>query len=592
MIVLGVDGMDPSFVERHWNSLPNLAALRDRGHFSRLRTTTPPQSPVAWSTFITGLPPAQHGIFDFVHRDLAALRPFPSMSRTEPPRWTIPLGPFTLPLAGSRITSLRHGTPFWQTLAKRGIPVSVIRMPTNYPPVEAGFALSGMGTPDVRGTLGTFTFYTDEVEELSRAVSGGRIIKIRLDAGHVSLPIEGPPNPLRKDQAFAAAALVVDVDRDNAAARFKVGDDLVILKQGEWSDWIAADFPLIPHVSSVRGTFRLFAKQLHPGFELYVSAVNVDPLSPALPVSYPDRWARTIARETGRFFTLGIPEDTSALRQHVLALPEFLDQTRFVFEEERTLLRYSLRHFSSGLLFSYFSSIDQNSHMLWGRHEAELLRIYAAVDECIGEVMREAPDGQLIVLSDHGFTTFDRAVHLNAWLRNRGFLALRGSPGDDTSLASLDWSATEAYALGLNGLYLNVKGREPHGIIGRGEHYRATVASLREQLLAWSDPANGERVVEAVYESNASRENSAVAPDLIIGYSPGHRASWQTGLAATPAEEIVDNNDAWIGDHCINPADVPGVLFTRRDSPLAALPHPGLADVTAAVLRFYNPPPT
>ncbi len=283
LIVLGVDGMDPGFVERHWSDLPHLAALRDRGRFKRLATTTPPQSPVAWSTFITGLPPAEHGIFDFVHRDVATLRPFSSLSRTDPPRWTIPLGPFILPLSGSRISSLRHGTPFWQTLSDRGIPVTVIRMPTNYPPVEAGHALSGMGTPDLRGTLGTFSFYTDNVEELSRDVSGGRIVKVHLESGHAVLPLQGPPNPLRKDQSFASVGLVVDVDRDHQAARFKVGDEVSILKQGEWSAWLAADFPLIPHVSSVRGTFRVFAKQLHPGFELYVSAINIDPVSPALP---------------------------------------------------------------------------------------------------------------------------------------------------------------------------------------------------------------------------------------------------------------------------------------------------------------------
>jgi len=61
--------MDPAFVERHWADLPNLARLRQRGSYSHLETTDPPQSPVAWSTFITGLDPGEHGIFDFVHRD-------------------------------------------------------------------------------------------------------------------------------------------------------------------------------------------------------------------------------------------------------------------------------------------------------------------------------------------------------------------------------------------------------------------------------------------------------------------------------------------------------------------------------------------
>ncbi|MFL6353726.1 MAG: alkaline phosphatase family protein [Bryobacteraceae bacterium] len=587
LIVLGVDGMDPAFVERHWNSLPNLARLRTQGHFGRLGTTTPPQSPVAWSTFITGLEPAEHGIFDFVHRDPQTLQPFSSMSRTEEPRWALPLGPYILPFSGSHVVSLRQGTAFWQLLSEHGVPVSVIRMPTNYPPVSAGTALSGMGTPDLRGTLGTFSFYTDDPEELSRAVAGGRIIKVRLEGGHGVLQVEGPPNALRKDRSFTSANLVVDVDRDYPVARLQIGENPAIIREGEWSEWITADFSLIPHLSSVTGIFRVFAKQLHPRFELYVSPINIDPISPALPIAAPSGWSRTIAHDIGPFFTMGTPEDTSALRQQVFTFPEFRTQTQLVFEDERRLLRYSLRHFAGGLLFFYFSSIDQNSHMLWGRHESELLEVYRAVDECIGEVRTQFARTELIVLSDHGFTTFDRAINLNTWLLDRGFLTLNRRPGAGASLGNVDWSSTEAYALGLNGLYLNLKNREQHGIVASGEQNRAIIAKLREQLLAWRDPVNGRHPVEAVSEVNSTPQSASVAPDLIVGYSPGYRGSWQTGLGETPAQEIVDNNDAWIGDHCINPANVPGVLFTSRKVKARTLTIP---DVTASILNFFHVP--
>ena len=587
VIVLGVDGMDPAFVARHWDALPNLARLRDRGSFHRLGTTTPPQSPVAWSSFITGLPPDEHGIFDFVHRDARTLQPFSSMSRTEDPRWTLPLGPYMLPLSSSRVISLRRGTPFWQVLSHHGIPVTVVRMPTNYPPVGVGQELAGMGTPDLRGTLGTFTFYTDDPTETSRSVPGGEIIKVRMERGHGVLSLEGPPNALRKDRGYTAIELKLDVDAGAPLARIKFGDQAVVLREGEWSGWLAVDFPLLRHVSSVPGAFRIFAKQFHPALELYVSAINIDPMSPALPISTPPDWARSIARETGRFYTMGTPEDTSALRQGVFTLPEFETQTRFVFEDERRLLRYSLRHFNRGLLFFYFSAVDQNSHILWGKHELDLLKVYKAVDACIGEAEAAFPDADLIVMSDHGFTTFDHAVNLNTWLSHRGFLTLSGSPGDDTGLSSLAWQSTEAYALGLNGLYLNRKGREQQGIVDSSEQAHALIANLREQLTAWRDPANGRQVVEAVYETHASPWNSAVAPDLIVGYGPGYRASWQTGLGATPAEELEDNNDAWIGDHCINPVDVPGVLFTSRKVQREGL---RLQDVTGFILQLFGLP--
>ncbi len=586
LIVLGVDGMDPAFVERHWADLPNLAKLRDTGHFQRLGTTTPPQSPVAWSTFITGLEPAQHGLFDFVHRDPKTLQPFSSMSRTEAPRWNLPFGPYLFPLSPSRVVSLRHGEPFWQSLADNGIPVTVVRMPTNYPPVPVGNALSGMGTPDLRGTLGTFTFFTDEPDEISRSVSGGRIVKVHGSQNSFVLNLDGPPNTLRKDQSETSVTLVADVDPAAAAARLTVGGgQQLILREGEWSDWVSVDFSLLPHLSSVAGTFRIFARMLHAGFQLYVSPINIDPVSPALPVSAPSAWAAEIAREAGRFSTLGIPEDTSALRQNALTLAEFRSQTHLVAEEERRLLRYTLHRFNQGLLFFYFSSIDQNSHILWGRHESELLQVYQEVDAAIGEVRHTVPSAQMIVLSDHGFSAFDRAVHLNAWLKDRGFLALKSDPGDETDLSSIDWPSTEAYGIGLNGLYLNLRSREAHGIISPGEESRARLANLTEQLLAWRDPANGRQVVKSVYRENPSPVNAPFAPDLIVGYAAGYRASWQTALGGTPASEIEDNNDAWIGDHCIDPAEVPGVLFTSYSA--AERRHMQLQDVTSLILHFF-----
>jgi predicted AlkP superfamily phosphohydrolase/phosphomutase len=588
VIVLGIDGMDPAFVERHWDALPNLVRLRKSGSFSRLGTSSPPQSPVAWSTFITGMEPAAHGIFDFVHRDPATLAPFSSMSRTEPPRLTLPVGPYRFPLAASRVVSLRKGAAFWKILADHGIPVTVVHMPTNYPPVAAGHAISGMGTPDLRGTQGTFTLFTDDPEELTRSVSGGRIVKVSVENGRVVLPIEGPPNSLRKDESASYVDLLGDVDPSQAYIRLTLGDQTAILREGEWSGWLTADFPLIAHLASARGMFRVFAKQLHPRLQLYVSAVNVDPDSPVLPISEPSSFSRDVAHEIGRYYTLGIAEDTSALRHGAFTLPEFLHQSRLVLADERKLLQYSLKRFDRGLLFFYFSSLDQNSHMLWGRHEPEVLEFYRAIDASVGEVMKAEPSAQLIVLSDHGFTTFDRAVHLNRWLNEAGFLTLNRAPGEDVSLADADWSRSEAYALGLNGLYVNLAGREKQGTIPDGPRRQAIVDNLRQQLLALRDPDNGRQVIQAMLPVTPEAQNIRVAPDLIVGYSPGYRASWQTALGGVPDALIEDNRDSWIGDHCIDPAAVPGVLFSSRT--VSGGSH-RLQDVTVSVLRLFGIPP-
>ncbi|MFN7995027.1 MAG: alkaline phosphatase family protein [Bryobacteraceae bacterium] len=583
VIVLGADGMDPEFVERHWSDLPNLSRLRDEGGFRRLVTTTPPQSPVAWSTLITGMDPADHGIFDFVHRDPKTLAPFSSMSRTEEPRFKIPFGPYVFPLSSARVESLRHGRTFWEILSDRGIPVVMQHMPTNFPPVKAGEALAGMGTPDLRGTQGTFTFYTDDPEELAREVPGGRIVKAHGENGRFIIAVEGPPNTLRKDQQFATADLVVDVDPDQAVARLSTGASVTVMKQGEWSEWLRADFPLLGWLAGARGMFRVYAKQLHPRLALYVTPINIDPRSPDLPISAPSSYSRTVADRTGPFYTQGIAEDTSAYRQGVFTMEEFLRQSTIVRDDELKLLRYSLDHFREGLLFFYFSSTDQNAHMLWGKHEPELLEVYRAVDSAIGETLRRFPNADVIVMSDHGFTSFDRAVNLNTWLWQQGYLVLQGPPGgDDVGFTNVDWSRTQAYGLGLNGLYLNVAGREKNGIVAPAEA-AAIERKLIGELTQLRDPANGRQVVEVV-----STPHAAAGPDMIVGYARGYRASWQTALGGITPALLEDNTDAWIGDHCINAADVPGVLFSNRriraDTPV-------LKDITVTILGLFGAGP-
>ncbi len=530
VVVLGIDGMDPAFVESHWADLPNLARLRNQGSYSRLRTTDPPQSPVAWSTFITGLDPGEHGIFDFVHRDAATREPYLSTDKTTGPRFTLPVGPYELPLSRSRVVSLRKGRAFWEYLSDRGIPVTIVRIPANYPPSEAGHELAGMGTPDLRGTQGTYSYFT-------------------ADSIHAEFSVQGPPNSLRRDHATVMIPLIADADPDRPWVRIQIGDAKSIVREGEWSEWLPADFPLLPHLVSARGMVRIFAKQLHPRMELYVSPVNVDPERPVLPLSTPASWSPTVAGRIGRWSTLGIPEDTTALRQGVFDLSQFLSQSALVMSDERHLLDDSLKQFTGGILFFYFSSVDQNSHVLWGKHPAALLKIYQQVDSAIGDVMRREPAAELVVMSDHGFASFDRAVNLNTWLASRGF-------------------ANKAYALGLNGLYLIDKTVAPE---------------LRRQLLDLRD--NGHVVITRLDATRPSADNRSIAPDLIVGYSPGYRASWQTALGEAPPGVIENNDDAWIADHCIDPAGVPAVLFSTRP---AVAKDPELKDLPVSLLAVYG----
>ena len=549
MIILGVDGMDPGFVESHWGDLPNLRRLCDQGTFSTLATTTPPQSPVAWATFSTGLDPVDHGIFDFVHRDPSTLQPMSSFAETLPPAWQLHVGPYLLPISRAQVRSFRHGQTFWQILASHGIQTTVIRMPGNYPPLaDAGIQLAGMGTPDLEGTFGTFTYYTDDPLETAHDVPGGRFIPIALEHGHAVLPVQGPPDTLRRDQARTHLDLAIDVDQEAAAARFAIAGQEFILKQGEWSPWIRVAFPLIGRVAVVHGMFRLYARQLEGGVRIYRTPLNIDPYEPALPVSQPANFSRELAGRIGPFYTQGIEEDTAALRQGALSLAEFLAQSRLVQAEHRAMLRDALGHFHDGLLFFYFSDVDQNSHVLWGQHEEELLDTYRFIDQSIGDVVAAAPDAIVMVMSDHGFAAFDNAFNLNTWLKQNGF-ANRG-----------------AYALGLNALYVKPS-----------PNREAIISELKTRLEA-EKPA-----IETV--TRLRRTTNPFQPDLIVGYAPGYRASWETALGEAPPDVIEPNNDAWIGDHCMAADAVPGVLVTNKKSMIA---DPGLKDLTVTILKEFD----
>ncbi|HLY17612.1 MAG TPA: alkaline phosphatase family protein, partial [Bryobacteraceae bacterium] len=314
-----------------------------------------------------------------------------------------------------------------------------------------------------------------------------------------------------------------------------------------------------------------------------------DPADPELPITAPGSFSKTLAGAVGPFYTQGIAQDTAAFRQHVFTRAEYRRQSRQVSEGHLKVFRYAFENFKDGLIFYHFFGVDQNSHMLWGKYEDELLDTYKLVDRTIGWVRAHAGNATLIVMSDHGFTTFDRAVHLNTWLMREGFLTLNdpSQVGGDEMFVHVDWSRTQAYALGLNGVYVNQKGRERGGIVSPGAETGAVVQKIAARMLAFRDPDNGKPVIRAVTLPRSEFHGNALAnaPDMIVGYAPAYRASWQTALGAVPPRLVEDNTDEWRGDHCVDSRAVPGVLISNRKS---RLPDPQLADVTVSILNEFG----
>ncbi len=557
VIVLGLDGCDPQVLGRllQAGKLPNFARLRALGGLYQLGTTTPPQSPVAWATFLTGQDPGGHGLFDFLQRDPQTLQPVTSMSEVRDGRYVQKLA----------------APPFWKQLSAQGIPATLLRVPCWFPAAADGArTLTGLGTPDLLGSYGTFTYYA---EGEPNKISGGTWVTVEARQGEVSASLIGPGGQ--------ACPLHLRLDPPNRQALIEVGDpesQPFLLKQGEWSDWLPVAF------ARDQGMVRFLLRSVSP-LALYVSPLNDDPGRPGLPLSNPPNLASHLARRCGRFYTQGMAEDSKALSSRVLSDEQYLEQSRQVLEENRRLLRQGLSEFSEGLFFFYVSHLDLQSHTFW-RDPATVERAYLRADELLGEVMQQLDQRTTLwVLSDHGFAPFERVFDLNAWLVEQGYL--RSQPGQP--LQKTDWRGTRAYAVGFNGLYLNLRGREAQGSVEAGQS-QSLKAELVAKLKAVRDPLSGRPVIHQVYDSRAiySPAQRDQAPDLIVGYERGFRVSWEAALGQRSAEVFRDNLDHWNGDHLIDPQLVPGVLLCSKP---IAVKDPKLQDLAPTILRQFQVTP-
>jgi predicted AlkP superfamily phosphohydrolase/phosphomutase len=610
VLVLGIDALDPRLLERMMAAgrLPHLRSLRDRGGYRPLATSVPPLSPVAWSTFVTGTDPGNHGIFDFIHRDPETKLPFLSTSRTGPPGRTISVGEWIIPLSSASIGNLRKGRAFWEVLEENGVPTTILRMPANFPPVgSAGRALSGMGTPDLWGTYGTFAFFTDDPPAQTQDLSGGQVYPVAVRGNTVRAALEGPKNPFKKGEPRTTVEFTMRLDPNQRVAKIVVQGREILLKEREWSPWVRLKFEMIPYLKSVTGISRFYLKEVQPRFKLYVTPINLDPRSPALPISVPAGYAAELAETLGDFYTQGMPELTHALNAEVLNRDEWLAQARMVLQEIEASMDYELARFRAGLLFVYFSSVDQVGHMFWQpvgdppppfpnpleeRYRHVMEDLYEEMDRIVGKALKTVGDGgTVIVMSDHGFAPLYRHFNLNTWLREQGYLRLadRRAEAEGDLFANVDWRQTRAYGLGLNALYLNLRGRERTGIVEPGAQRRHLVDEIARKLLAVRDPRSGAAVIARVYrpEEIYSGPEIGNAPDLLIGYNRGYGASGATVLGKIPPAILEDNRKQWIGDHSMAAELVPGLVLANRK---IVLPQPALQDLTATLLAEFNIP--
>jgi predicted AlkP superfamily phosphohydrolase/phosphomutase len=608
VVILGLDGMDYDLTSRMMKEgrLPGLSRLAKTGGFSALGTAIPAQSPVAWSDFITGHDAGVHGIFDFIHRDAATMEPYLSTSRTGAPGHVLRFGGWQFPLSGGKVELLRRGRAFWEILEEHGVPTTVLRIPANFPPSgTAGHELSGMGTPDILGGYGTFSYYTtDRLAFLGKQISGGNVYRVEETDGVVHAQLFGPDHPLRVMPEKLTADFTLSLDPDRPAGKLVVGDEVRLLQEGEWSDWVPFSFDLIP-TQHLPVQARFYLKQVRPQLALYVSPLNFDPLAPALPISTPASYAAELARATGRYYTQGMPENSGALSAGVFTPEEFLVQAKIAGREVRDQFPYVFRRFDRGLLFYYEGNTDLVSHMMWrpmdpGHPAYDPVKdppfadavpsAYEQADGLVTYALDHMNEGTLLIaMSDHGFTSWRRTFHLNAWLHQNGYLTVRDSslPAGMELLTNVDWARTRAYGFGLNGLYVNLQGREKYGIVPRSERDRL-LAEIKKKLEATIDPWTGKPAIGHAYLRDQTFTDGGqreVGPDAVIGYAKGTRGADASALGEVEREVLTDNDKPWSGDHEMDTPDVPGILATSR--PLKR-PARNLRELNASVLAEFG----
>jgi predicted AlkP superfamily phosphohydrolase/phosphomutase len=674
-IVLGFDGADHRIVERMLaeGKLPNLSKLAAAGGFRPLLPTIPAQTPVSWSTFSTGLSPGRTQIFDFLKRDPKSYRPEFAIATEGKRRFLLgaanPAGGAAfavllvllvflvvrfagrrsgraalaagllvaafagwggwkvgrmLPEALPTVTNNRLGTPFWEAAGAKGIRSIVMHVPVTFPAkdYQNGELLSGLGVPDVRGRIGTPSYYTSDPFFAPRNKNEFSVELVRLESntGTIRSEVFGPYNKLFKEPPVVKVPMTLTVLPNGGGLKVEpVGSDPFTLKPGTWSDWVVFTFPFNDLVK-LTGMGRFYLISVDPEVRLYLSPIHFHPakLPPAVKISAPASLSASLSKRFGLYKTMGWSIDTWSMSEETIDEPVFLEDVNFTVKQFRKMMNGLLDEKGIGLFVQIFEFTDRVGHVMWRyldpEHPAYDARkaalygpsveaSYREMDAIVGDAMsRLAPGDLMMVLSDHGFATWRWSVNYNTWLVRNGYMALKAEDGKQADLEMLfsqgefwpnvDWSRTKAYSMGLGEIYLNVRGREGQGIVAPGAEYEAVRSEIKAKIVTLVDPATGKRPVANAYtrEEIYGSFDPGLIPDLFVTNSEGYRVGWQSSLGVVSPEMFEVNKQVWSGDHCsVDPSVVPGILFANRPLPTDRIP--AMADVPATLYKALGVEP-
>jgi predicted AlkP superfamily phosphohydrolase/phosphomutase len=609
VIVIGFDGMDFGLLNRFMKEgkkFPQFEKLAKEGTFAPLWSTEPPISPVAWSTFSTGVNPGKHNIFDFLTTDRNTYMPKMAGTDIIPPKRSLNIGKYTIPISKPKIELRRKSKSFWNIVGSKGISSTVLRVPFTFPPEKySGLMLAGLGTPDLRGTQGSFSFYSDKTEADFDISEGVFETLTPVNENTYKGIIKGPVNPFVKGHKVLQLPFTLVVDRAAKTAQLNVDKESYILKQGVMSEWIMLKFKA--GFIKISGIVQCVLEDVEEGrpIRLYISPINIDPESPTMPISHPKIFAVYLSKLLGAYATLGMAEDTWALNERVLSEEAFIQQVYGVQKEREQVFFDTFKKYKSGLIVQIFEATDRMQHMFWrylkhSKSPAEkpsknpkvinaIYECYKSMDDFLAQLFKSMKKKDLLmIVSDHGFNAFNREFHLNTWLHKEGYLALKeGKTESGKWYADVDWSKSKAYGQGLNGIFLNMAGREKHGIVKPGKEAEAVKDEIKQKLMAVVDEETNRKAVKQAFKREELYRGPYTpnAPDIVVGYNLDYRVSWESTVNYIGDRIFSDNTRMWSGDHGFTRKAVPGIFFCNRK---IQAKDPSLADISPTILNAFG----
>jgi predicted AlkP superfamily phosphohydrolase/phosphomutase len=644
IFVMGFDGMDPTLAAKYMaeGKLPHFKKLAEEGTFRKLETTQPSESPVAWASFATGVNPGKHNIFDFLVRSFDTYLPDLAGVKKVPPKFLFGF----LPIRAPQAISTRGGTSFWTNAGRDGIKSVVLTVPMTFPPEEFphGEMMAGLPTPDVRGTIGTFSYWATDLSSFEEGNTefGGYLKRLLFDGGAAQTVLKGPNNPIlmQEESELNAQAkkgplsakqkarlqelsgdksislpMSVRWSEGSGQATIGIQGHTLTLKTGEWSDWVPLSFP-INFLLKVHGMIQFHVIKAGSELQLYGSPVNLDPRDPPIPISKPNGFSKRLADQVGLFRTLGWEEATWPLNEGRIDEADFLYDCQKAWDDREKLIFTSLQHDDWDLFVSVIETTDRVQHMMWrlidpkhpmydkelaAKYGDSIEKFYRRADDLIGRIQAKLPPGTVfMVVSDHGFHSFRRGVNLNTWLVQNGYMVFHNQGAGTKKLSDLfghgqfwegvDWSRTRAYAVGLGQIYFNLRGRESQGIVSPGAEYKALQDEIISKLLPLEDPDDGARVFAEIFKRDDIYHGEYIrnAPDLEVAFNDGYRVGWQDTLGGIQRTIVENNNRKWSGDHCATATEISGgVFFSNR---VFAKEHPSIMDIDPTVLKLLGAP--